>query len=359
MVGRRGIAAAAISRRDYDTAILHAAQAFEENPNARWAFDLLFDAQVQAARWEDVIETLDAGTKRKHLPEDVARRRRAVLLAAAAESIQTTDPARARDLAEQSASLAPAFAPGAALAANRLLAAGKSWRAAGLLEDAWAAAPHPAIALAYRDLRPDETPKARAKRMAGLAELNPEHRESRILVAEQALSEDDGEAARDALTPLLGVDETPSARLCGLLAQVEQACGDLPAARRWVAEAAIAPGEPDWSDLDPEGPAFDYNNADWARLVYSFGDTGKLIHPRHERFERERLTAPTHLLLEAPKPEEEAAEEAPSAEQAPAPMPAPEVSAQPAAPAQKTERRSYGPVFIGTGHQPDDPGVEE
>ena len=38
-----------------------------------------------------------------------------------------------------------------------------------------------------------------------------------------------------------------------------------------------------WSDLDPEGPAFLYDDADWARLVYVYGDAGQLIHPRMER----------------------------------------------------------------------------
>jgi HemY protein len=301
IVGRRGLAAAALSRRDYDTAILHATQAFGAHPAARWAFDLLFDAQVQAARWEEAIETLTEGGKRKHLTEDAARRRRSVLLAAAASGIEASEPQRARDLAEQSASLAPAFAPGAALAARLLLAAGKSWRAAGLLEDAWTAAPHPAIALAYRDLRPEETEKARAKRMLGLAEMNAEHRESRIIRAEQALGEADGAGAETALAPLMAADREPSARLCGLAARAAQARGDVAAARRWTGQATLAAGEPDWSDLDPEGPAFAYTREDWARLVYSFGDTGKLIHPRHERFERERLTAPTQLQIEGPE----------------------------------------------------------
>jgi HemY protein len=368
IVGRRGLAAAALSRRDYDTAILHATQAFAAHPAARWAFDLLFDAQVQAARWEEALETLAEGGKRKHLPEDAARRRRSVLLAAAASAIEAAEPQRARDLAEQSASLAPAFAPGAALAARLLLAAGKSWRAAGLLEDAWTAAPHPAIALAYRDLRPEETDKARAKRMLGLAEMNAEHRESRIIRAEQALGESDGAGAEAALAPLLVADREPSARLCGLAARAAQARGDVAKARAWTAQATLAAGEPDWSDLDPEGPAFAYTREDWARLVYSFGDTGKLIHPRHERFERERLTAPTQLLLEGP------AEDAPAGDTPAAPAPAaaqPQPAATSAAPpatrpatpsrplARPGENDPGKPVFYRGPPPPDDPGVGE
>jgi HemY protein len=53
--------------------------------------------------------------------------------------------------------------------------------------------------------------------------------------------------------------------------------------RQWLAQAAAAPRAPDWSDLDPEGPAFLYDDGDWARLVYAYGDAGQLIHPRMER----------------------------------------------------------------------------
>jgi HemY protein len=54
----------------------------------------------------------------------------------------------------------------------------------------------------------------------------------------------------------------------------------------WLARGAGAPQEPDWTDLDPEGRAFAYQAADWARLVMTFAETGELIHPRHERREK-------------------------------------------------------------------------
>ena len=54
-------------------------------------------------------------------------------------------------------------------------------------------------------------------------------------------------------------------------------------ARLWLAQGMNAPQEPDWSDLDPEGRAFAYQAADWARLVMTYAETGELIHPRHER----------------------------------------------------------------------------
>ncbi len=349
LVGRRGLSAAALSRHDYETAILHAARAFETHGGARWAFDLLFDAQVRAGKWSDALITLSNGAKRGHLPDDVARRRRAVLLTAEAAAMEGRDPSQARELSEQAASLSPAFAPGVALAARLAVCAGKGWRASSLVEDAWSVAPHPALSLSYRDIKPDEATRARVKRMLGLAELNPEHRESRILRAEQALTIEDPRDAEEAIAPLLRLEKEPSARLCGLLAQIADAMGDGDQARHWLAQAAVAPAEPDWSDLDPEGPAFDYQPQDWGRMTYSFGDTGQLIHPRHERFERPRAIA-AQRLLEAP------------------PAPAPPGAAPPAAGRESADDPHAGEVaaaaigpaaspFRPLRRPPDDPGV--
>ena len=54
-------------------------------------------------------------------------------------------------------------------------------------------------------------------------------------------------------------------RLAGLLARVATAAGERDEARAWIARGAGAPGEPDWSDIDPAGRAFAYAAADWAR----------------------------------------------------------------------------------------------
>ena len=154
-------------------------------------------------------------------------------------------------------------------------------KAASLIEKAWAAAPHPALAVAYRDIFSGETDKVRAKRMGALVKTNPDHRESVILKAEEALHSGDGVTAWSALSPLMQVGE-PSARLCLLAAQAEAMLKNPADAAVWTECAATAPSEPDWADLDPEGDAFAYSDQDWRRLVFSYGESGELIHPRFE-----------------------------------------------------------------------------
>jgi HemY protein len=64
--------------------------------------------------------------------------------------------------------------------------------------------------------------------------------------------------------------------------------------------AVTASREGDWSDLEPKGGAFGYAPADWARLVYRFGDAGQLVHPRHETFARELDVARATAALPSP-----------------------------------------------------------
>jgi HemY protein len=217
-----------------------------------------------------------------------AERARAALLAALAAQLSASNEPKSRnqalDSAVEAAKLQPGFAPGVVMAARLLADDGKTGRATAVLENAWKTAPHPALWLAFRDLKTDETPAERARRLTELAAQNPNHRESRILGVERALVTGDATGARTALAAL--DEELVTARIAGLRARVAYACAQPDEARLWLAQGMNAAQEPDWSDLDPEGRAFAYQPADWARLVITYAETGELIHPRHERRER-------------------------------------------------------------------------
>ena len=119
----------------------------------------MFELAVQAGDWEQAMDALDEGEKRKFIEPRVAARRRAVLLTAQAARLDRERRIeKAIDLVEKAVRMAPGFAPAAALASRLLLEDGKDWKAATILEESWEAAPHPAIAHAYRDLKSDEAP---------------------------------------------------------------------------------------------------------------------------------------------------------------------------------------------------------
>ena len=313
--GQRGLAQQLLSAGDLPGAIEHASRAYGENKNARWAFDVLFQAQVTDHQWGEALVTLETGEKRKHIDKEMAHRRRAVLLTAEADRLNDMGQSdAAMDLAVTAAQGMPEFSPAVGLAAKLLGQKGGIKKASQLIEKAWAKAPHPALSLAYRDIHAGDSEKTRAKHLRNLTKTNPSHRESVLLNVEELLSSGDAVTAWSTLSPLVN-EETPSARLCTLAAKTERLLNNTQDARIWMERAATAPSEPDWSDLDPEGDAFDYTNQDWRRLIFTFGEKGELIHPRYERGAARRVPLAENLATEpAVKDDESAAIEDTSAE---------------------------------------------
>ncbi|MCC5997183.1 MAG: heme biosynthesis protein HemY, partial [Oceanicaulis sp.] len=103
LVARRGLAAIAEARGDPVAVITHAREAFETAGPARWAFDSLFSAQVNAARWREAETTLGEGEKRGFVDKARAARTRAVLLTAEARRLEASYPQAAARLAERAA----------------------------------------------------------------------------------------------------------------------------------------------------------------------------------------------------------------------------------------------------------------
>ena len=289
--GLRGLARIAKDAGDHRAAIEMGKTAYEPAKGPAWAFEVLFNAQLGDNDWQGALDSLATAEKRKHVDKDKAKRQRAVLLAAIASHAEANgDTAKALESVLESTQASPGFAPGAALAARLLAHDDQTKKAASLIEKAWAKAPHPALSLAYRDIFKSEPAKTMAKKIKHLVKTNPGHRESAILTAEHALSEGDGVAAITALGTLLR-GEDPSARLCSLAGTVEDKLGNKTDARAWHLRASNAPLEADWSDLDPDGPSFNYTDHDWRRLVVSYGEAGELIHPRYEARKRRRAVA--------------------------------------------------------------------
>lgn len=292
LYARRGLSSLAVQAEDHSKAIDHAQTAFTDNPKAGWAFDTLFREQVGGSQWDAALSTLAEGEKRKHVSKDAAARYRAALMTAQADDLSEAGRAsEAADLAASAVALSPQFAPATALAAKLYHAQGKVRRARNLILKSWALAPHPALGLAYSDLIEGEKDRTREKYMAALIDSNPSHPESGLLQATDALKTKAAVRAYKILTPLLNRDN-PTARLCLMAADAERQMNNMKDARIWMERAALAPRDPDWSDLDPAGDAFNYTDEDWQRLTLSYGETGTLIHPRQEKRLRARPVLP-------------------------------------------------------------------
>lgn len=260
-LGLRGLFIQARRAGDRDGALAHARRAFELRPQTLWAAQAVFEIEAAEEDWGGALKTLDRVVKAKLIPRDDARRRRAVLLTA--QAMTAAEAARgqvgdarthaleeASKLASEAVSLEPRFVPAVALAAELSASTGRSRKGIKLIEDAWGVAPHPALADAWLDLFEDESGYARAERAKALAARNPDHVESRILVARGAIGARDWKQAREALAPYAGptAEEQPTQRICELMAEIEEGeFGDRGAARSWLTRALHAPEDPQWT----------------------------------------------------------------------------------------------------------------
>jgi HemY protein len=292
LAGLKGLVQLADKAGDKAEAVRLATEAYNLPRPAMWAFETLFEAKLSAGEWGEALDLIDGALNRKLISPIFCERAKASLMAATAAQLETAPDAQtqdqAMDYALRAAKLQPQFTPAPVIASRSLRAAGKLGRAEDVLEAGWAAQPHPALWLAYRDLVNDETPRERARRLQGLIDRNPKHRESRLLQLERALllnTKADIVAAADALSADTADDDLTK-RVCGLLARAAQAIGDADGARTWTARATMAKAEPEWSDIDAEGRAFNYGASDWSALILTYARTATLVHPRFERGEK-------------------------------------------------------------------------
>ncbi len=243
----RGLVAQAEARGDRDAAIDLAGQALALKPDAPWMLNTMLELQTRARDWGGALATLNRAAKQSAIAGDDANRRRALLLlgrALAAEA-EGQNGAALSD-AEAAHKAAPDQLGVIVVLVRLLVAAAKGRRAAKLIAEAWGRTPHPGLAESFLAIAPDEPAAARAKRVAGLVASNPEHAESRALLAEQALAAEDWTSARTALEA--GLAAAPDARLCRLMAELEKrGFGNATQERDWLVRAASARPDPAWA----------------------------------------------------------------------------------------------------------------
>lgn len=298
IIGLRGAAKAAEKRGDAVEAKNRLKSALKLKSHSQWPFDILFETQVKDGLWQEALETLEVGEKRGYVTAEVANRQRSVLMTALATS-EDQDSLVAQKMLQEAGKLCPGFPVAAWHGAQLLNVVGKPKEAERLLIEAWKSRPHPALSNLFSKIETRKTSEEKKPRADMMIEANPEHRESLILVAEKAINQEQWDKAITILGEL--AEEKQTTRICLLLAKANTGKRDIDEATQWITIAATAPREPDWSDLDAEGMAFEYDIEDWVRLVYVFGETGELIHPRYERFSGE-LDVGT---ISPPPPEDE------------------------------------------------------
>lgn len=248
-LGRRGLHIEALRRGDSGAAHHHALEA-QKISAAPWAADAVFDRATGTRDWPQALALVDKKHRAKLLDKPAANRQRAVLKTAMALDLEAREAGRALQAAREAVKLAPGLVPAVTLAARLMHPTGEARKAERLIEDAWRLGPHPALAAAYVGAQPGASNAERLSRARALARLAPGHPESQLMVAKAAIAARSFDTARNALTPLLeegAGGRRPGARLCLLMAELEDAVGS-PAGvvREWLGRASRAPREAAW-----------------------------------------------------------------------------------------------------------------
>ncbi|SEQ86037.1 heme biosynthesis protein HemY [Thalassovita taeanensis] len=245
-VGVRGIMKQKLADGDTGTALKLAEKAIALKPKHEETQDVLLKLQAQAKDWSGARNTLSMKLKYGMLPRDVHKRRDAVLALSEAKGVLDEGKSiEAREEAIEANRLSPDLIPAAVFAAAGYVEKGKLRHAASLLKKAWDAQPHPDLAAAFAAIVPDETPQERLKRFQPLLKIHPDHRETRLLLAELNIAAEDFPAARRALGELIESD--PDSRALTIMAAVERGEGGSDAVvKGWLARALNAPRGPQW-----------------------------------------------------------------------------------------------------------------
>lgn len=245
-VGVRGIMKQKLAEGDTDTAMKLAEKAFALKPRHEEVQDVLLNLQAGKGDWKGARATLGAKLKYGALPRDVHRRRDAVLALSEARGVlEEGATIAAREAAIEANRLSPDLVPAAVMAARGYISEKRPRYATRVLTRAWDVQPHPDLAAAFAAIVPDEDARARLKRFGALTWLNPEHDETRMLLAELNIAAEDFPAARRALGDL--AETRPSQRSLTLMAAIERGEGaDDAVVRGWLARAVTAPRGPQW-----------------------------------------------------------------------------------------------------------------
>ncbi|MCB1379246.1 MAG: heme biosynthesis protein HemY [Alphaproteobacteria bacterium] len=243
-LGLRGLFVEARQAGDVAQARALAERALALNPRLAWASTAVLLLQSASHDWAAAAATLAQQAKSGVLAAEEAHRKQAAMLAAQAMAIEDSDRAKAIEIATRAHKLDPALVPAALVAARALIADGSQRKAGKLLRETWGLAPHADIAEVYGNLRPGEGPEARFERVRDLVSDVSGGVEGAYALARAAVRAQRWDVARKTLEPFL--DGRPQARICALVADVEEAQGDKGRAREWLARAVRAPRDPMW-----------------------------------------------------------------------------------------------------------------
>jgi HemY protein len=244
VLGLRGLFAEARAQGDIAAATRHAERAQKLNPGLGWASTAMLQLASQRKDWVAAGDLLQQQVRQGALTRQEGEAKQAAVLASHALANEDSDREAALASALKAHKLDPSLVPAALVAARIFIAQGNKRKAAKALRETWGRFPHPDLAEVMAHLVPGEGPEARFERVRDLVKTNDASTEAQYALARAAVAAGRHDVARQALENSL--IREPEARVCALMADIEEAQGDKGRAREWLSRAIIAPRDPLW-----------------------------------------------------------------------------------------------------------------
>jgi len=243
-LGLRGLFADARQAGDVAAARRHAERALALNPRLAWASTAVLQLQSAAKDWQAAAATVAQQVKSGLATANESDWKQAALLAAQALTLEDTSRVQALDLATRARKLDPSLVPAALVAARIHIANGSPKKAVKVIRETWALSPHPDLAELLAHQKPGDSPETRFERIRDLTREKDGGLEGAYALARAAVKAQRWDVARETLKPYL--ENHPQARICALMADIEEGQGDKGRVREWLARALHAPRDPMW-----------------------------------------------------------------------------------------------------------------
>ena len=296
-LGLRGLFSEARQAGDIAAARRHAERALALNPRLSWASTAVLQLQSAAKDWNAATATLVQQVKSGLIPQAEGLPKQAAMMAAEALQLEDSDKPRALEFALRAHKLDPALVPAALVAARVLVSQASTRKASKIIRETWVLSPHPDLADVQAHLIPGDGPEVRLDRVRDLLKEDKGGLEGAVALARAAIRARRWDMARDALKPY--AEGRPQARVCALMADIEEAEGDKGRAREWLARAITAPRDPIWVSDGVASPR-------WTPISPVSGEIvpceWKAPFEMPEQLEADRPAASVTEAIEAPKP---------------------------------------------------------
>jgi len=339
LLGRRALFGLARKNHNLTGEVDHAEAAFETHPAAGWAAEALLADAIRSADWDRARSILARGNRAGSFTNGRAMHIKAALMLAEAQDLAARgDAGKAAALARKAWEADDTLAAAAVLRTELMGSAGKPKAAREFAERVWPVRPHPVLGRILATTETDETHDDMLTRVRALVSANPDHVESRLLVAEAALAARNVTAGREALKPL--IEKGSSARAYALMAALDRA------------EHGAAADPEDWIDLALAAPrdavwvcgACGYRAPHWHGACPRCASVAKAVWATHE----DDMTDAPAAVAPVTEPQHSPAEESP----APVAQAAPVIAASATVPDAEDTAPPAAPI-------PDDPGTDD